>query len=142
MPRVSFSTLFLGILIEMIETNFSVSVWHILMIIHLSAIESGGYSPHSLAAISITIHLLLGEYLLILYMYFVFRPQFFTVLFFLSHDSYPLVGIFFCNGFPPKGKLNSLARTANCGNKVDIIAFHYYPPDPISTTSLNLRGSQ
>ena len=36
------------------------------MIIHLSAIESGGYSPHSLAAISITIHLLLGEYLLIL----------------------------------------------------------------------------
>ena len=117
-------------------------------IIHLSAIESGGYSPHCLAAISITIHLLLGEYLLILstsvsctcILYF--DPSFFTVLFFLSHDSYPLVGIFFCNGFPPKGKLNSLARTANCGNKVDIIAFHYYPPDPISTTSLNLRGSQ
>ena len=65
-PRVSFSTLFFGILKEMIETNFSVSVWHILMIIHLSAIESGGYSPHCLAAISITIHLLLGEYLLII----------------------------------------------------------------------------
>ena len=29
-PRVSFPTLFLGILKEMIETNFSVSVWHIL----------------------------------------------------------------------------------------------------------------
>ena len=36
------------------------------MIIHLSAIESGGYSPHYLAAISITIYLLLGEYLLII----------------------------------------------------------------------------
>ena len=120
-------------------------------IIHLSAIESGGYSPHCLAAISITIHLLLGEYLLIILSTSVSctciltlwsTPVFDCSFFFFSHDSYPLVGIFFCYGFPPKGKLNSLVRTANCGNKVDIIAFHYYPPDPTSTTSLNLRGSQ
>ena len=63
--RVSFPTLFFGILKEMIETNFSVSVWHILKQL-FSAIESGGYSPHCLAAIFITIHLLLGEYLLII----------------------------------------------------------------------------
>ena len=39
--RVSFPTLFFGILKEMIETNFSVSVWHILKQL-FSAIESGG----------------------------------------------------------------------------------------------------
>ena len=120
-------------------------------IIHLSAIGSGGYSPHCLAAISITMHLLFGEYLLIILSTSVsctciltlWSTPVFDCFFFFSHDSYPLVGIFFCHGFPPKGKLKSLVRTLNnCGNKVDIIAFHYYPPDPTSTTSLNLRGSQ
>ena len=79
-----------------------------------------------------------------LYMYFdiMVDPSFWLFFFFSLMILNPLVGIFFCYGFPPKGKLNSLVRNANFENKVDIIAFHYYPPDPTSTTSLNLRGSQ
>ena len=50
--------------------------------------------------------------------------QFLIVLVVFTHDSYPSIGIFLCHGFPPKGKLNSLVRTANCGNKVDITAFN------------------
>ena len=58
-------------------------------------------------------------------------PQSLTVLLVFTHDSYPSIGIFLCHGFPQKGKLNSLFRTANCGNKVVNTAFQYYPPHPL-----------
>ena len=59
------------------------------------------------------------------------KRRWFTIIsfwLFLFFYSWFLSFNWYLFGFPPKGKLNSLVRTANCGNKVDITAFHYYPP--------------